>query len=78
MTIAAELFGGDPGVILPKAGVCDGWRVRANVRQFAVTSVKAGKLYDSPRIRVFDGDGHAFADVTVANHEVHELHEGLP
>ena len=76
--ISAKLLGGDPRVILPKAGVCDGRRVRANVRQFAATSVEAGKSYDSPRVWVLDGDGRAFADATVANHKVRELHEGLP
>ena len=78
MMISAKLLGGDPRVILPKAGVCNGQRVRANVHQFAAASVEAGKLYDSPRVRVLDGDSRAFADTTMANHEVHELHEGLP
>ena len=78
MTIAAELFGGDPGVVLPKAGVCDGWRVRANLREFATSSIIARKPDGGPRIRVLDGDRGAFASSPVVNHEVRELHEGLP
>jgi hypothetical protein len=77
MMMSAKFLGGNPWMELPKPGMSFRRRMRANVGEFAASSIEARDFEDSVSVGIFDGDGGAISDAAMIHNQVRELHERL-